>query len=51
MKSDKTNILKINPLARISNPCQEEFYVRRNTSAVTLAMSKMLNYSKENWGK
>ncbi|WP_418262785.1 Eco57I restriction-modification methylase domain-containing protein [Flavobacterium faecale] len=36
----------------ITNPeknNQEEFYVRRNASAVALTMYEMLNYSKENW--
>jgi hypothetical protein len=37
----------------ITNPeknNQEEFYVRRNASAVALTMYEMLNYSNENWG-
>jgi hypothetical protein len=37
----------------ITNPeknNQEEFYVRRNASAIALTMYEMLNYSKENWG-
>ena len=36
----------------ITNPeknNQEEFYVRRNASAIGLTMYEMLNYSKENW--
>lgn len=36
----------------ITNPDknnQEEFYVRRNASAVALTMYEMLNYTKENW--
>lgn len=36
----------------ITNPeknNQEEFYVRRNASAIALTMYEMLNYSKENW--
>lgn len=36
----------------INNPeknNQQEFYVRRNASAIALTMYEMLNYSKENW--
>jgi Putative DNA-binding domain/Eco57I restriction-modification methylase len=29
---------------------QEEFYIRRNASAIGLTMYEMLNYIKENWG-
>lgn len=29
---------------------KEEFYIRRNASAVALTMYEMLNYTKENWG-
>lgn len=28
----------------------EEFYVRRNASAIALTMYEMYNYSKDNWG-
>ena len=37
----------------ITNPEKnnlEEFYVRRNASAIALTMYEMLKYSKENWG-
>ena len=36
----------------ITNPeknSQEEFYVRRNASAIALTMYEMYNYTKENW--